>query len=100
MAWAPAGLFQGGANPEANQWLKANLPGVYFGTPIAPDVLFHSVEKRLAVFLCQTLCNSVHRYWSEKTEMQNPGGCKCTTLHLPAGALVSHNNNNNNNNNS
>ena len=29
----PQDFFQGGANPEANQWLKANLPGVYFGTP-------------------------------------------------------------------
>src|SRR6218665_2277503 len=53
---------------------------------IAPDVVFHSVEKRLAVFLCQTLCNSVHRCWSEKTEMQNPGGASappCTCLRAP-----------------
>jgi len=25
----------------------------------------------------------------QKAKNQNPGGCKCTSLHLPAGALVS-----------
>jgi len=52
-----------GANPEASQWLKAYQSGVYlWNINTRPDVLhvFHSVEKILAVFLCQTLCNSVH----------------------------------------
>src|SRR6218665_257964 len=55
------------------------------GTP-TPAVVFHCVEKRLMVSLCQTLCvDSV----LQKPENQNPGACKCTTLHLRAGALVS-----------
>src|SRR6218665_582686 len=41
-------------------------------------------KRRLTASLGQTLCtNSV----LQKTEKQNPGGCKCTTLNLPAGAL-------------
>src|SRR6218665_1316537 len=53
------------------------------GTP-TPAAVFHCVEKRLVVSLCQTLCmDSV----LQKPENQNPGGCKCTTLHLRAGAL-------------
>ena len=51
------------------------------GTPTLA-VVFHSVEKSLTMSLCQTLCmNSVLR----KPEEQNLEGCKCTTLHLPAG---------------
>ena len=55
------------------------------GTP-APAVVFHSVGKKKSptVSLCQTLCmNSI----LQKTEKENPGGCKCTILHLPACAF-------------
>ena len=53
------------------------------GTPTSA-VVFHSLEKSLMVSLCQILCmDSV----LQNPEKQNPGGCKCTTLHLIAGAL-------------
>jgi len=53
------------------------------GTPTAA-VVFNSVEKSLTAFLCQTLCMDS---LLKKPEKQNPKECKCTTLHLPAGAL-------------
>src|SRR6218665_811721 len=47
-------------------------------------VVFHSVEKSLAATLYQTLCmDSV----LQKNCIAKSRGCKCTTLHLPAGAL-------------
>ena len=69
-SWVPAGFFQGGANPEWS--MVEGLICLVFtcGTPKS-DVVFHSVEKYLAVFLYQTLCN-VHgqcfaKHWKAKS---------------------------------
>jgi len=55
-----------------------------YGKP-KPAVILHSVEKETDSV---SESDSVHGSVLQKTEKQNSGGCKCTTLHLPAGALV------------
>src|SRR6218665_3346140 len=83
----PPGFFPGGANSEASQGLKgiAYLSSVYsWNTVPKPAVIFHSVERDLRC-LCVRFCAWI--VFCLKTEKRNPGGCKCTTLHLPAGAL-------------
>src|SRR6218665_1351734 len=63
--------------------LSSDIGYLYNGTPTSA-VVFHTVKGDLVASLSQTLCmNGV----LQKTEKQNPGRCKCTTLHLPAGAL-------------
>ena len=55
------------------------------GTP-TPAVLFHYGEKRPKNVY---VSDSAHELYSaKKTEKQNPEGCKCIPLHLPAAALV------------
>jgi len=92
-----------GANPETSQGLKdvpvlcllmENQNLQLYCTLEKRDWRCLCGEKRLTVSLWRketdgvSVSDSVHGSVLQKIEKQNSEGCKCTTLHLPAGALV------------